>query len=83
MVIEGNVVRSYDAETGAARITYGTITLPNAPLTSVAYFSFLSAWGQPGVLTQYIGDPGAPASQSGVNYFIKTDQAGISAIVMP
>ncbi|WP_181373227.1 carboxypeptidase regulatory-like domain-containing protein [Massilia glaciei] len=83
MVLEGSTVRSHDAATGAARITYGAITLPNAPLTNRLFFDFLTAWGEHGILSQYIADPDKPDNQSVVSYLIKTDQAGISQIVMP
>jgi hypothetical protein len=83
MVLDGNTVRSYDAVTGAARITYGTITQPNAPLTSMVTFGFITAWGQTGVLSQYIIDPSKPNNQSVVSYLIKTGQAGMTLITLP
>lgn len=82
MTIEGNVVRSYDATTAALRVTYGAITAPSASLTSMAYFSFFTAWGQNGVLTQYLVD-NTTLNQVVVNYLIKTDQPGVTQIVMP
>ena len=83
MVLEGSTVRSYDAATGAARITYGAITLPNVPLTNILSFGFLTAWGQTGVLSQYIMDPTKQDNYSVVSYLIKTDQPGMTKIALP
>ena len=83
MVLDGSTVRSYDAATGAARITYGTITMPAAPLTNMVVFGFLTQWGQTGVVSQYIIDPTKPNNQSVVSYLIKTDQAGMTPIALP
>ena len=82
-VIQGNVARSYDAQTGALRISYGTVNLPAAPLTSFFMLGTLTAWGQPGVLSQYISHPTDANQQAVVNYFIKTDQQGITQIALP
>lgn len=83
MILDGIAVRSYDATTGAVRITYGNITVPAPPLTSMAMFGFLTSWGQTGVLSQYIIDPSKPTNQSVVSYLIKTDQAGLTPIALP
>ena len=83
IVLDGSTVRSYDAATGAVRITYGNITLPTAPLLQAGEFSFLTAWGQTGVLSQYIFNPSNANAQSVVSYLIKTDTPGITQIVMP
>ncbi len=82
LVVTGSTLRSYDASTGAARITYGNVTMPGAQLTSYFFFSSLSAWGQPGILMQSISN--ADFSQvSFVSYLLKTDQTGLTPIVMP
>ena len=83
IVLDGSTVRSYDATTGAVRITYGNITLPAAPLLQAVGASFLTAWGQTGVLSQYIFNPSNANAQSVVSYLIKTDTPGITQIVMP
>jgi hypothetical protein len=83
MVLQGNVVRAYDATSGAVRLTYGTITIPNAPLTNLVYFDFLTSWGQTGVLSQYIYNPEQSSTQTAVGYRIKTDQAGVTLIALP
>jgi hypothetical protein len=83
IVLEGNVVRSYDAATGAVRVTYGTITIPNPPLTNMVFMGYLTWWGQSAVLSQYIFDVNNPASKSVVSYFLKTDQPGITPLAAP
>lgn len=83
MVLDGSTVRSHDGTTGAARVTYGTITVPNASLNNILFFGFLTAWGQTGILSQYIMDPAGPANTSIVNYLIKTDQPGMTRIALP
>jgi hypothetical protein len=83
LVIQGNVVRSFDAQTGAVRINYGTVTLPAAPMTSVFSFGMVTAWGQPGVLSQFILHPTDSNQQAIVNYLIKTDQVGVTPIALP
>jgi len=83
LVVEGNVVRSYDAQTGAVRVNYGTITPAAAPLLNYYSFSMLTAWGQGGVLSQIVSDPNNPKQQSVVNYYLKTAEPGITSIVMP
>lgn len=82
MVVTGASVSSYDAQTGAARVTYGNINLPAASQRSYYYFTSLTAWGQTGVLTQVLAN--ADLSQAtAVNYLLKTDQAGLTLVVMP
>jgi hypothetical protein len=76
-------VRSYDAATGAVRVTYGTITIPNPPLTNMVFMGYLTWWGQSAVLSQYIFDVNNPASKSVVSYFLKTDQPGITPLAAP
>lgn len=82
MVLEGNVVRSYDAATGVARVTYGTITIPNAPLTNMVFMGYLTWWGQSAVLSQYTFDVNNPAAKSVVSYLLKTDQPGLTQIAV-
>jgi len=83
IVLEGNAVRSYDAATGIARVTYGTLTIPNAPLTSMFFMGYLTWWGQNAVLSQYTFDVNNPAARSVVSYLLKTDQPGLTAITAP
>ena len=83
MVLDGSTVRSHDAATGVARITYGTITVPQVPLTNILFFGFLTAWGQTGVLTHYIVDGNRPNSQVAVSYLLKTDQPGMTVLSLP
>ncbi len=83
MVLDGNTVRSHDADSGAVRVTYGTITIPNAPLTNMLFFGMLTTWGENAVLSQYIMDPTKPNVPSVMSYLIKTDKSGITPIVMP
>lgn len=83
MVVQGNVLRSYDAQTGALRVTYGNVTLPSSPLTSYYMFGNLTAWGQSGVLSQFVMHPTDVNQQAIVSYFIKTDQPGVAQIALP
>lgn len=79
MLVEGNVVRSYDAATGALRVTYGPVAPPSANVTGTFYFDYFTEWGQSGVLTHYLVD-NATKKETVVNYFIKTDQAGVKTL---
>lgn len=82
MAVAGGTLRSYDAQSGAARLTYGTVVVPGAQQTTGFFMNSLTAWGQAGVLTQLVAT--ANFSQvTYVNYLIKTDQAGLTQIVMP
>ena len=82
MAVAGGTLRSYDAQSGAARLSYGTVLVPNGQHTTGFFMNSLTAWGQAGVLTQYVAT--ANFSQvTYVNYLIKTDQAGLTQIVMP
>lgn len=83
LVVQGSLVRSYDAQTGAVRIGYGTVTLPTAPMTSFFMIGTLTAWGQAGVLSQYIMHPTDSKQMMVVNYYLKTDQQGIAPIALP
>jgi hypothetical protein len=81
MVVTGSALRSHDAQSGAARITYGNVQVPNAQLNSFFYFSSLTAWGQAGILTQVVSN--ADNSQATMlSYLLKTDQAGLTQVVV-
>jgi hypothetical protein len=80
LVVDGTAVRSYDAQSGALRQTYGNVTLPAAPLSSMFSAGYLPAWGQPIVLSQFIMNPADGKQQAVVNYFINTAQPGITPI---
>ncbi|QYF95666.1 carboxypeptidase-like regulatory domain-containing protein [Massilia sp. PAMC28688] len=81
MVVSGTSLRSYDAQSGAARITYGNVQVPNGQLNSFFYFSPLTAWGQAGILTQVVSN--SDYSQATMlSYLLKTDQAGVTQVVV-
>jgi hypothetical protein len=79
LILQGGVLRSVDAASGATRVTYGAMP-QTAGALGMTFFTTLTSWGQSGVLTQFVGDAATPAL---VNYLIKTDQPGITKIVMP
>jgi hypothetical protein len=81
MVLDGSALRSYDALTGAVRINYGNVTLPDSKFTSMVFFGYLTSWGQTGVLSHYMVDMTGTASV--VSYLLKTDQPGLTQIVAP
>ena len=83
MVLEGTKVSSYDAVSGALRVTYGNVTIPDVKFTSMVFFGFLTSWGQTGVLSHYMVDTSNANTQSVVSYLLKTDQPGLTKIVLP
>ncbi len=82
IIIDNSIVRSYDAQTGALRLTYGAVRTLGPNVTGMTYFDFFTAWGGGGVLTQFVYD-NATLKQVAYNYFIKTDQAGLTRIELP
>jgi hypothetical protein len=81
LIVGGSVARSYDAVTGTARITYGNVTAINSQQYSV-FTMTLAAWGQTAVLTQYVGNLNSTGAGLATNFFLKTDQAGLTPIVL-
>jgi hypothetical protein len=81
MVLDGSALRSYDAVSGAVRINYGTVTLPDSKFTSMVFFGYLTSWGQTGVLSHYMVD--MTGGVSVVSYLLKTDQPGLTPIAVP
>ncbi|MFL6659338.1 MAG: carboxypeptidase regulatory-like domain-containing protein [Massilia sp.] len=81
VVIGGSVARSYDAATGTARITYGNVTATNSQQYSL-FTMTLAAWGQTAVLTQVVANLNNSAPGLATSFFLKTDQAGLTPIVL-
>ena len=82
LIVDGNVVRSYDAQTGVPRVTYGTISLPAAQATTLYSVSFLTAWGRPFVLSQIVINANDPNQQAVANYYIKSNAPGVTPVAL-
>jgi hypothetical protein len=83
VVVQGGSVRAYDSATGALRVTYGNVSLPQAPLTSNVSLRDLAVWGQGAVLTQVVFSPTDAAQSTVVSYYINSDQPGITPLGLP
>jgi hypothetical protein len=83
IVVQGATARAYDGATGTLRVTYGNVSIASPPLVSTISFSNAAWWGQGMVLNQLVYNPANPEAQAFINYYIKTDQPGITQLLFP
>jgi hypothetical protein len=82
LVVVGNELRAYDGATGTLRFAYGSLPAAPANMTTMYSLSFLAGWGQGAVLTQFLVDS-KTAQMTAYNYYMKSDQPGLTPVAPP